>query len=98
MESGVKMIGKIKLMVSAFASKILLDFTPEYVSTLISTRSEDTPDDILLDFQCDARYALDYFFSSSVVTNHLKERNTICAISINKQGDSQQMNVLPIFD
>lgn len=46
-------------------------------------------------FQCEARYALDYSFSS-VASNQLKERNTICAISINKQSDSQQMNVLSI--
>lgn len=45
--------------------------------------------------QCEARYALDS--SSSVVTNHLKERNTIYAISIKKQSNSQQMNILSIF-
>nr|KAF7406782.1 hypothetical protein H0235_014438 [Vespula pensylvanica] len=44
--------------------------------------------------QCEAQYPLNYSFPS-VATIYLMERNTICAISINKQGSSQQMNVLP---
>lgn len=69
-----------------------IDLIKLLIASVLLFSSREIHREELSSLQCEAQYPLNYPFPS-VATIRLKERNTICAISINKQGSSQQMNV-----